>query len=421
MSWREKKTTDSNTSIPLSRVATPAEISDYIVSKINSSQYDYHESEAFEVTRVIVNESRNHGAVIGTFINDPTQTIKGGIVLPFNPWFTNIPLLGEHVSVIEHEGQHYYTGIINRKNSANENSVPGVAAPYEENTKYGETFKRQDIRRVKVCEGEIVFEGRFGNTIKLGCNHKNNTPNIRIRAGQQKPPEEIGAVVAENINEDKSSIYLSTDETIELDEIKTSGNKSFPPESIKGNSIVMNSDKIFLNSKSGNLNVRASKDLILQGNEVFIHAKSGQTIKMGDPRATFIPTLNGEVVNDLMKDIMFTLKEGFGALSKATNVATILSAVKDIAKIVADRVPNIVDIVANEKYLNKQIMVANPNFKIPEFAKGKKKKKTLQSSAEDNSAGVNSRTADGKFDSDNIERPSKRDSSGNRDVGPRRY
>ena len=34
MSWREKKTTDSNTSIPLSRVATPAEISDYIVSKI---------------------------------------------------------------------------------------------------------------------------------------------------------------------------------------------------------------------------------------------------------------------------------------------------------------------------------------------------------------------------------------------------
>ena len=80
MSWREKKTTDSNTSIPLSRVATPAEISDYIVSKINSSQYDYHESEAFEVTRVIVNESRNHGAVIGTFINDPTQTIKGGIV-----------------------------------------------------------------------------------------------------------------------------------------------------------------------------------------------------------------------------------------------------------------------------------------------------------------------------------------------------
>ncbi len=418
---RKKRTVDTNTSIPLSNVVRKSEISSYVKQLINASQYDFYESEAFEVSKVILNDSINHGGVLGAFINNPTQEIKGGIVLPLMPHVTNIPVFGEHVVVVEYNGQHYYTSIINRYNSANENSMPGVAVPYGENAKYGETFKRQDIRRVKVSEGEIVFEGRFGNTIKLGCNHKNNTPNIRIRAGQQKPPEEIGAVVAENINEDKSSIYLSTDETIELDEIKTSGNKSFPPESIKGNSIVMNSDKIFLNSKSGNLNVRASKDLILQGNEVFIHAKSGQTIKMGDPRATFIPTLNGEVVNDLMKDIMFTLKEGFGALSKATNVATILSAVKDIAKIVADRVPNIVDIVANEKYLNKQIMVANPNLKIPEFAKGKKKKKTLQSSAEDNSAGVNSRTADGKFDSDNIERPSKRDSSGNRDVGPRRY
>ena len=418
---RKKRTVDTNTSIPLSNVVRKSEISSYVKQLINASQYDFYESEAFEVSKVILNDSINHGGVLGAFINNPTQEIKGGIVLPLMPHVTNIPVFGEHVVVVEYNGQHYYTSIINRYNSANENSMPGVAVPYGENAKYGETFKRQDIRRVKVSEGEIVFEGRFGNTIKLGCNHKNNTPNIRIRAGQQKPPEEIGAVVAENINEDKSSIYLSTDETIELDEIKTSGNKSFPPESIKGNSIVMNSDKIFLNSKSGNLNVRASKDLILQGNEVFIHAKSGQTIKMGDPRAIFIPTLNGEVVNDLMKDIMFTLKEGFGALSKATNVATILSAVKDIAKIVADRVPNIVDIVANEKYLNKQIMVANPNLKIPEFAKGKKKKKTLQSSAEDNSAGVNSRTADGKFDSDNIERPSKRDSSGNRDVGPRRY
>ena len=418
---RKKRTVDTNTSIPLSNVVRKSEISSYVKQLINASQYDFYESEAFEVSKVILNDSINHGGVLGAFINNPTQEIKGGIVLPLMPHVTNIPVFGEHVVVVEYNGQHYYTSIINRYNSANENSMPGVAVPYGENAKYGETFKRQDIRRVKVCEGEIVFEGRFGNTIKLGCNHKNNTPNIRIRAGQQKPPEEIGAVVAENINEDKSSIYLSTDETIELDEIKTSGNKSFPPESIKGNSIVMNSDKIFLNSKSGNLNVRASKDLILQGNEVFIHAKSGQTIKMGDPRATFIPTLNGEVVNDLMKDIMLALKEGFGAIGKATNPATLVLAAKDIAKIVADRVPNIVDIVANEKYLNKQIMVANPNFKIPEFAKGKKKKKTLQSSAEDNSAGVNSRTADGKFNSDNIERPSKRDSSGNRDVGPRRY
>ena len=107
--------------------------------------------------------------------------------------------------------------------------------------------------------------------------------------------------------------------------------------------------------------MRASQNLILQGDEIFIHAKSGNTIKMGDPRSQFIPTLNSEVINQLMKDIMLTLKEGFGALSKATNVATVLSAIKDIATIVAKRVPNIFDVVSNEKYLNKQNILLTGN------------------------------------------------------------
>ena len=421
MSRRVKRNVDVNTSIPLDRLATPTQISSYIKRIVNASQYDFYETEALEVESVILNETLNHGAVLGTFIDNPDQEIMGGIVLPLMANITNVPLVGEHVVVVEYNEQHYYTSIINRKNNVNENSIPGVSTGYVQNTKYGETFKRQDIRRVKVCEGEIVYEGRFGNSIKLGCNHKNNTPNIRIRAGQQEPPEDFGAVVEENINEDKSSIYLSTDETIELDGL--GARNKFPAESVKGNSIVMNSDKIFLNSKNGNFNVRASENLILQGDEIFIHAKSGNTIKMGDPRSQFIPTLNSEVINQLMKDIMFTLKEGFGALSKATNVATVLSAIKDIATIVAKRVPNIVDVVSNEKYLNKQIMIANPNFKIPEFStgSGKKKKKTLQSSAEDSGAGLSTKTSDGKFDSDNIERPSKRDESGERNVGPRRY
>ena len=380
MSRRVKRNVDVNTSIPLDRLATPTQISSYIKRIVNASQYDFYETEALEVENVILNETLNDGAVLGTFIDNPDQEIMGGIVLPLMANITNIPLVGEHVVVVEYNEQHYYTSIINRKNNVNENSIPGVSTGYVQNTKYGETFKRQDIRRVKVCEGEIVYEGRFGNSIKLGCNHKNNTPNIRIRAGQQEPPEDFGAVVEENINEDKSSIYLSTDETIELDGL--GARNKFPAESVKGNSIVMNSDKIFFNS---------------EGTE--------------------------GAINQLMKDIMLTLKEGFGALSKATNVATVLSAIKDIATIVAKRVPNIVDVVSNEKYLNKQIMIANPNFKIPEFStgSGKKKKKTLQSSAEDSGAGSPTKTSDGKFDSDNIERPSKRDESGERNVGPRRY
>ena len=64
MAWRRKRTVDTSTSIPLNRLATPTQISSYIKKIVNSSQYDYNETEAFEVTKVIMNENINHGAVL---------------------------------------------------------------------------------------------------------------------------------------------------------------------------------------------------------------------------------------------------------------------------------------------------------------------------------------------------------------------
>ena len=37
---------------------------------------------------------------------------------------TTIPVIGEHVVVTEFNGQQYYSTIINRKGSTNENSIP---------------------------------------------------------------------------------------------------------------------------------------------------------------------------------------------------------------------------------------------------------------------------------------------------------
>ena len=126
MSRRVKRNVDVNTSIPLDRLATPTQISSYIKRIVNASQYDFYETEALEVESVILNETLNHGAVLGTFIDNPDQEIMGGIILPLMANITNIPLVGEHVVVVEYNEQHYYTSIINRKNNVNENSIPGV-------------------------------------------------------------------------------------------------------------------------------------------------------------------------------------------------------------------------------------------------------------------------------------------------------
>ncbi len=169
MAFRIKRTVDTTTSIPTG-IPSYSRISQMVKKLINASQYDYHESETFEVKEVFLNEPfKGYGAVTGTFINNPNQEILGGAVLPLMPNITNIPVIGEHVVVTEYNGQHYYTSIVNRKNSPNENSQPGASGIYEKDTKYGDTFERKDIRRVEVNEGEIVYEGRFGNSIKLGC------------------------------------------------------------------------------------------------------------------------------------------------------------------------------------------------------------------------------------------------------------
>ena len=326
-------------------------ISSYVKQLMNRElekfAYSFFGNESFEVKKSFKDNSESYGAVSGNFINNPNKEVLGGVVLPLNPNITNIPLIGEHVSVTEYNGQHYYIGIINRKNSPNENSIPGVAGGYDPDTKYGETFERKDIRRVTVCEGEIVYEGRFGNSIKLGCSHHNNSPNIKIRAGQ-RTDWNVDDPVKEDINEDGSSIYLTTDETIRID-----------GQNISGKNIFVKSDGLHFIARAGNVNVRASKDVVIEGEEVFINAKKAGTIKMGDPKAIFIPTINGQKLFELITSLTKVLS-GLPQLVSANP-----KALKDIAEGTAD----IVQQVKNKEFLNMQVMTADPNFKIPKIPK----------------------------------------------------
>ena len=327
-------------------------ISSYVKQLMNRElekfAYTFFGNEPFEVKKSFKNSSENYGSVSGNFINNPNKEVLGGVVLPLNPNITNIPLIGEHISVTEYNGQHYYIGIINRKNSPNENSIPGTSGTYESDTKYGETFERKDIRRVTVCEGEIVYEGRFGNSIKLGCNHHNNSPNIKIRAGQ-RTDWNVDAPVKEDINEDGSSIYLTTDETIRID-----------GQDISGKNIFVKSDGLHFIARAGNVNVKASKDVMIEGEEVFINAKKfSGTIKMGDPKAIFIPTINGQKLFELIVSLTKVLS-GLPQLAAANP-----KALKDIAEGTAD----IVQQVKNKEFLNMQVMTADPNFKIPKAPK----------------------------------------------------
>ena len=188
---------------------------------------------------------------------------------------------------------YFQNSIINRKNSPNENSIPiGLA----EGTRYGKTFKRKDIRRVEVNEGDIVYEGRFGNSIKLGCNNTNNSPVIKIRAGQQTPPREKNVLVKESIDNDASSIYLISDglsgETLE-------------DEQVTGKKILIKSDGIFIN---GRQDIKLNSDNILIGNN------ANQSVVRGEDLKKFL--------NNLLTDLDMAFATAMATITPAGVVVT---------------------------------------------------------------------------------------------------
>ena len=254
MAWKEKEIVDTSTSIPLGRLARPSEISSYIKKLIKASQYDYHESEAFEVKQVILNQPLNRGSVRGTFINNPNQEVD--IVKPLMPNIVAVPVIGEHVVVIEYNGHHYYTSIINRKGSTYENSIPGASGDYIKNTKYGEKFKRKKVKPLEIGEGCILYEGRFGQSIHFDGH--DNVPSIKIRTNID---ESDGEFTTENIDEDDSSIYLTSDGL---------RGKSFEGQKIEGKNILIKSDSIFIKGDDIRLGSRVDNNLqpVVKGNEL---------------------------------------------------------------------------------------------------------------------------------------------------------
>ena len=167
-----------------------------------------------------------------------------------------VPVIGEHVDVIELNGQHYYTSIINRKGSVNENSIPGASGTYEKNTKYGETFERRDAKQLEIGEGCILYQGRFGQSIHFDGH--DNKPSILIRNNIDRGNDSI---VSENIDTDDSSIYLTSNGL---------RGKRFDDQQIEGKKVLIKSDGIFIKGSDIRLGTAVENNLqpVVKGDDL---------------------------------------------------------------------------------------------------------------------------------------------------------
>ena len=294
------------------------------------------------------------------------------VAYPLFPGTKNYPLINEVIYLISQPSKKiqdkttafslYYISVVNLWNHPHHNAIPysaGSSTPqnsknYQDTTagstnkltdssgtiKFGEYFKeRQDINPLKPFEGDYIIEGRFSNTIRLGSTGgtspwssvgEQGSPIMILRNGQGETYLNAWQLITEDIDNDASSIYLTSNQKINLTPSSTNSYLSYgnsKPEqanTFTGNQIIITSGRLFFNSqndhillssaKSINLNARSSinfdttEDVVIQAGKV----------KLGSQLATE-PVLLGDIAVAQLQEMLDILKDLLLTASTAAN------------------------------------------------------------------------------------------------------
>jgi hypothetical protein len=307
------------------------------------------------------------------------------VAYPLFPGTKNYPLVNEVIYLISQPSKKiqdkttafslYYISVVNLWNHPHHNAIPysaGSSIPqnsknYQDTAagstnkltdssgtiKFGEYFKeRQNINPLKPFEGDYIIEGRFSNTIRLGSTGgtspwssvgEQGSPIMILRNGQGETYPNAWQLITEDIDNDASSIYLTSNQKINLTPSSNNSYLSYgnsKPEqanTFTGNQIIISSGRLFFNSqndhillssaKSINLNARSSinfdttEDVVIQAGKV----------KLGSQLATE-PVLLGDTTVVQLQEMLDILKDLLLAASTSANGGGPIVPLNDIAR-----------------------------------------------------------------------------------------
>lgn len=275
---------------------------------------------------------------IGTIIIEPVD--DGGVsderppidfAVPFFPNIKHYPLKNEIVWVIQladadaganiSQTTNYYLPPINIWNSQLHNAIPyippdgvssatlpnyqaiesgssgGVRRVDDEGTDIdlGSTFNESNVidkHPLLPYEGDIIYEGRFSNSLRFGstvseATHANNwssegydgDPITILRNGQSYTQKGVDGTTdpwvpcVEDINEDQSSIYLTSTQQVPLNLVSAELSsytklQETPqsPDSFSGNQILLSSGRLVFNAKNDHILLSSDKSIHLSSN-----------------------------------------------------------------------------------------------------------------------------------------------------------
>jgi len=295
-------------------------------------------------------------------INPQQKTTSGGysIAYPLNPNLKNYPLINEIVFIVDlpntsigtssSSTQSYYMGVTSVWNHPHQNAYPSnsnepappqqktyvetqagsVVTPQNNPTQVflGATFKeRGNIHPLLPFEGDVIQEGRWGNSIRFGSTVKkqpnnwsavgnDDDPIIILRNGQPNNASKEGWIpITEDINNDLASIYATSTQQIPLNASSTNytsykSDAPVIPNKYSGNQLIVSSGRLVFNSTTDHILLSAKKtvnlnavtsvnidapDTIIQSNNVYLGSKDAtQPVLLGN---TTVQLLNQLITN----------------------------------------------------------------------------------------------------------------------------
>jgi hypothetical protein len=193
--------------------------------------------------------------------------------------------------------------------------------------------EKGNIHPLLPFEGDIVYEGRWGNSLRFGSttktsgSYQNNwssfgkkgDPIFILRNGQNPNSSDFGAEpITENISKDLSSIYLTSYQQLNTFKVASELYQSYKtppifPSQYKNPQVILNSDRIVINAKSDSILLSAQQSIGISTNgsvnvDATSHYISSNDIKLGSKNATQ-PVLLGNDTVEILKQLAGAIKD----------------------------------------------------------------------------------------------------------------
>jgi hypothetical protein len=280
---------------------------------------------------------------------------------PLTGNFKNLPLVNEivyliglpntDIASISSNSTEYYINIVSLWNHPHHNAFPtspnslpptqqkdyiqtqagNVRRVTDQSTEIflGKTFiERSNIHPLLPFEGDMLYEGRWGNSIRIGSTVKdtpnnwstvgtNGDPILIIRNGQGIQTEEGWVPTVEDINNDDSSIYVASTQKIPLKASSTiyDSYRTAPtaPDQYSGKQVILNSGRLVFNTTQDHLLLSSNQTIGFNAVSGFNFDTKGNfvvgspSIKLGSKNATE-PLLLGNKTVTLLNQLLVNLE-----------------------------------------------------------------------------------------------------------------